>query len=194
MRAVKSRWIYVIKDFLNLHKKSVVCFSLLFFIGIVAGIVFCINAVGGEFEKILQKDMVFGAAKVFFYSALFLLCGYAVVAIASCVKGASFLAVLPFMFLGYFFGKYICLLVAVYGGVGVMNLLFIYLPFFVLSFCMLLVGSSAALIQCNSCACGDALLRPSISILLKVFGLNLLANFIIFLLIGSVTKVIVVII
>ena len=194
MRAVKSRWVYMIKDFLNLHKKSVLCFSLLFFIGIIVGIVSAVNAVGGEFEKILQKDMTFGAVKVFFYSALFLLVGYFIVAVASCVKGTSFLAVLPFVVLGFMFGKYICILVAVYGGTGIMNLIFVYLPFYLLTFCLLLVGGSVALRQCNMCASSDALLRPSISTLLKVFAINILANFIIFLLIGSLTKVIVVVV
>ena len=184
----------MIKDFLNLYKKSVLCFSLLFFIGIIVGIVSAVNAVGGEFEKILQKDMTFGAVKVFFYSALFLLVGYFFVAVASCVKGTSFVAVLPFVVLGFMFGKYICILVAVYGGMGIMNLIFIYLPFFLLSFCLLLVGGSVALRQCNMCASSDALLRPSISTLLKVFAINVLANFIIFLLIGSLTKVIVVVV
>ena len=192
MGAVKSKSVYAIKDFLALHKKAVLCFSMLFFIGIVVGIVSAVNAVGGEFEKILQKDMTFGSVKVFFFSSLFLLIGYVIVAIGSCLRGMSFLAVIPFVILGYFCGNYACVLVGVYGGIGVMNLIFIYIPFYIGSFIFLLVGGCVALRQCNLCANNNAILRPSIATLLKAYGLNILFNFIVFLLIGAVTKVIVV--
>ena len=194
MGAVKSNSVYAIKDFLSLHRKSVLCFAMLFFIGIVVGIVFAINAVGGEFEKITQNDMTFGAVKVFFYSAFFLLIGYTVVAISCCIHGMTFLAVLPFIVAGYFCGRYMTVLVGVYGGMGIMNLIFIYIPFYFGSFICLMVGACVALRQCNACASGNTLLRPSIAVLLKTFGLNILFNFIVFLLIGAVTKVIVVVI
>lgn len=194
MGAVKSNSIYAIKDFLSLHKKTVVCFSVLFFIGIVVGIVIAVNAVGGEFERITQNDMTFGAVKVFFFSALFLLIGYIVVALSSCMRGMSFLAVLPFVVLGYLCGRFVTVLVGVYGGVGIMNLIFIYIPFYFGSFICILVGACIAQRQCNMCASNNSLLRPSIATLLKAFGVNILFNFVVFLLIGAVTKVVVVVI
>lgn len=193
MGAVKSKTIFAIKDFLAFHRKAVVCFSLLFFIGIVVGIVFAVNAVGGEFEKILQKDMTFGAVKVFFFSSLFLLIGYILIAISSCIHGMSFLAVLPFIVLGYLFGQYVTILVGVYGGNGIMNLIFVYIPFYLASFVCLMVGACIAQRQCNICASSNSILRPSISTILKALGINILFNFIVFLLIGSLTKVIVVV-
>ena len=194
MGAVKSNAIYAIKDFLTLHKKTVLCFSVVFFIGIVIGIVSAVNAVGGEFERITQSDMSFGAVKVFLFSALFLLIGYFVVAVSSRVRGMSFIALLPFIVLGYLCGCYVTVLVGVYGGIGIMNLIFIYIPFYFGSFICMLVSACIAQRQSNMCASGNSLLRPSVAVLLKAIGVNILFNFIVFLLIGSVTKVIVVVI
>lgn len=194
MSAIKSKSIYAIKDFLSLHKKAVLCFSVLFFIGIVVGIVSAVNAVGGEFEKITQNDMTFGAVKVFFFSALFLLVGYIIIAVSACIHGMSFLAVVPFMILGYLCGRFVTVLVGSYGGIGLMNLIFVYLPFFIGSFICLLIGACIAQRQCNMCASNNSILRPSIATILKALGINILFNFIVFLLIGAVTKVIIVVI
>lgn len=194
MGAVKSNAIYAIKDFLSANKKSALCFSILFFIGLVVGIVSAVNAVGGVFEKIPQCDIVFGAVKVFFYSALFLLIGYFLIAVASCVHGMSFLAVLPFIILGYFFGRYMAVLIGVYGGIGLINLIFIYIPFYIGAFVLFLICACIALRQANMCACNNSILRPSVSTILKLLGLNILLNGIVFLLIGAMTDVIVVVI
>jgi hypothetical protein len=193
MGAVKSKSVYAIKDFLALHKKPVVCFSVLFFIGIIVGIVSAVNSVGGQFEKIAQNEIVFGAVKVFFFSAIGLLAGYIIFAVSSCMHGMSFLSVVPFIILGYICGKYVTVLVGVYGGIGLMNLIFIYIPFFIGSFIFFLVGASIALRQCNICACNNSILRPSISTILKAFAINLLFNFVVFMLIGALTKVIIVV-
>ncbi len=184
--------VYNVKDFVSVHKKTVICFSVLFFIGMVVGIVSAVNSVGGEFEKLSRNDMTFGAVKVFFFSSLFVFAGYGVVVVSSCVKGLSFLAVIPFAVLGFMMGEYACILIGVYGGVGIMNLIFVYTPFYLCTFMCLMIGGCIAIGAPSACRCNDRLLKPSVSILLKAFGVNMLANFIIFLLIGAVTKVVVV--
>ncbi len=184
--------VYNIKDFLAVHKKTVVCFSVLFFVGMVVGIISAVNSVGGVFEKLSRNDMTFGAVKVFFFSSLFVLAGYGVVAISSCVKGMSFMCVIPFAVLGFMTGNYACVLIGVYGGVGIMNMIFIYLPFYFVTFVCLMVGGCVSLKQSNACGGKERLLRPSVSVLLKAFAINMLFNFVIFLLIGAVTKVVVV--
>lgn len=194
MRAVKSNAIYAVKDFFATNTKSAVCFSIIFFIGIVVGIVSAVNAVDGVFEKIAQSEMVFGSVKVFFYSALFLMIGYFLFAIASCIRGMSFIAVLPFVVLGYLCGKYMTVLVGVYGGIGIINLIFIYIPFYIGAFVLFLICACIALRQANICTCGGSILRPSVATVLKLFGFNVLLNVLIFLLIGAMVDVIVVVI
>lgn len=194
MRAVKSNAIYAVKDFFATNTKSAVCFSIIFFIGIVVGIVSAVNAVDGVFEKIAQSEIVFGSVKVFFYSALFLMIGYFLFAIASCMRGLSFIAVLPFIVLGYLCGKYMTVLVGVYGGIGIINLIFIYIPFYIGAFVSFLICACIALRQANICTCSGSILRPSVATVLKLFGFNVLLNVLIFLLIGAMVDVIVVII
>ena len=194
MRAVKSNAIYAVKDFFATNTKSAVCFSIIFFIGIVVGIVSAVNAVDGVFEKIAQSEMVFGSVKVFFYSALFLMIGYFLFAIASCIRGMSFIAVLPFVVLGYLCGKYMTVLVGVYGGIGIINLIFIYIPFYIGAFVLFLICACIALRQANICTCAGSILRPSVATVLKLFGFNVLLNVLIFLLIGAMVDVIVVVI
>lgn len=192
MRVHLKSVVYEIKEFLSTHKKTVVCFSLLFVAGVIIGIISAVNSVGGVFEKLSKNDMTFGSVKVFFFSSLFIFAGYVVLTISSCVKGMSFLSILPFAVLGYMMGSYICVLVGVYGGIGVMNLIFIYIPFYLVTFFSMLVGGSVALFHAGNCACKDSLLKPSVVILIKTFGINILSNGVIILLIGAVTKVIVV--
>jgi hypothetical protein len=184
---------FAIKDFLSEHKKTFVCFALIFVAGIVVGIVSEVNSVGGQFERINKNDIVFGQVKVFFFSSLILAVGYGVLVLSSTIKTASFIAIIPFAIVGYMFGAYTTVLVGVYGGVGVINLLFVYVPFFTITFFVLSVTGCVALRSGNSCGCKEKFLKPSVSILLKGYVVNVIASFVIFLLVGSVTKVVVVV-
>ena len=89
--------------------------------------------------------------------------------------------------LGYFFGKYMCLLVAVYGATGIVNLLVIYAPFFLVTFLSMTVAGARA---ARAVGCGRV--RSSALVLLKVYGVNMAADFVIFVLVGAFVKVIVV--
>lgn len=184
--------VFVIKDFLSAYKKTVICFSLLFVVGIIVGIVSAVNSVGGVFEKLSRNDMTFGAVKVFFFSSLFVVAGYLVVVVSACIRGMSFLAVVPFVVLGFVTGNYMCVLVGVYGGVGIMNLIFVYTPFFLTTFLCLMTGGSIALGHSGKCDSKDKLLKPSVAVLLKALCANIIVSAVIFLLIGAVTKVVVI--
>ena len=80
-----------------------------------------------------------------------------------------------------------CLLVAVYGITGTVNMIVIYIPFFLVTFvCMAVAGARAAsAVGCNR-------VRASALSLLKIYGVNTAADFVIFVIIGSFVKVIVV--
>lgn len=184
--------VFVIKDFLSAYKKTVICFSVLFVVGIIVGIVSAVNSVGGVFEKLSRNDMTFGAVKVFFFSSLFVVAGYGVVVISACIRGMSFLAVVPFAVLGFMTGNYLCVLVGVYGGVGIMNLIFVYTPFFLTTFLCLMIGGSIALGHSGKCDSKDKLLKPAVAVLLKALCVNIIISAVIFLLIGAVTKVVVI--
>ena len=76
MKSTRIRIIASIaKDFLRDNRKSVLSFSALFAVGLVAGIFITINAAGGEFERIARADMEFGAVKVFFTTSFMVLGG-----------------------------------------------------------------------------------------------------------------------
>lgn len=185
---------YSILDFLTINKKTVICCLAVFLAGIVVGIVYTVTSNGGEFERITRADMTFGAVKVFFYSSLLVCIGYFAIAIASCIKGMGFVALLPLPVLGYFFGNYTTLLVGSYGGIGLSNLFLVYAPFFTLTFGILTASSCIALRLSNICECKTkgSVLRPSVTAVLKGYGINVGMNFLVFCVIGGLVKVIVV--
>lgn len=177
-----------LSDFIADNKREFLCFSITFALGIVVGIIVTVSNCGGEFEKIRGAEIEYGAVKVFFFSALLIFIGYFVIAIAATNKKLNFIAVFPFPILGYFFGQYITLLVGCYGGVGIINLIFVYAPFFLCTFACMLFGACIAINLPPHCGS----VRQSTITLLKFYGVNVLINFVIFLIIGAITKVIVV--
>ena len=102
----------VVKDFLKENKKTVLSFGIVFALGIVIGIFVTISAAGGEFERVARADMEFGAVKVFFTTGFAVLLGYGVLLAAACAPAVAPVSLLSPAVLGYFFGKYMCLLVA----------------------------------------------------------------------------------
>lgn len=180
-------------DFISSNKKTIICCLSLFLVGLVVGIVYTVSANGGEFEKFSRSDIDFGAVKIFFYSSLLVAIGYFAVALASVMRGLNFVATLPFPILGFVFGDYTTVLIGSYGGMGICNLLFVYMPFFLLTFGILTVSSCIALRLSDVCECRKgALLRPSVSAVLKGYGINVIVNFVVFLIVGGIVKVIVV--
>lgn len=180
-------------DFISSNKKTIICCLSLFLVGLVVGIVYTVSANGGEFEKVSRSDIDFGAVKIFFYSSLLVAIGYFAVALASVMRGLNFVATLPFPILGFVFGDYTTVLIGSYGGMGICNLLFVYMPFFLLTFGILTVSSCIALRLSDVCECRKgALLRPSVSAVLKGYGINVIVNFVVFLIVGGIVKVIVV--
>jgi hypothetical protein len=182
-----------VSDFITYNKKAVISFALVFVLAAIIGVWTTISYSGGEFERIPNADIVFSSVKVFFGATLAVAGGSVIILISG---GAGFLAILslaPFLGLGYFFGRYMCILAACYGSAGVINLVFIYLPFFLITFVCMVFAAVTVLDSrgCNACAPKGSL-RPSFAATLKIFGINTAINFVIFILIGALAKVIVV--
>ncbi len=194
MNAKLRNFFYTLKDFITFNKKTVICCSAVFLAGLIVGIVYTVSANGGEFEKVARADMTFGAVKVFFYSSLLVAIGYFALAVASAIRGLSFVALLPFPVLGFVFGNYTTLLVGCYGGMGITNLLLVYIPFFLLTFVILTASTCIALRLSDLCSCKEkgTLLRPSVTVVLKGYGINVLSNFVVFLIVGGIAKVLVI--
>lgn len=183
----------LIGDFFKQNKKSVICYTLVFVLGIIVGIIAAVNSNGGEFERVNSDDVNYGAVKVFFFSSLILAGGYFVIAVCVVSRKFGFVSVIVFFILGLYFGRYMCVLVGCYGGAGIVNLVFIYTPFFLVSFVCALLAACTAAAKADYCECEKgAILRPSIATVLKFFGVNVAVDFVIFVIIGSITKVIVV--
>lgn len=184
-----------IRAFFHDNKKAVICFSVVFALGIVIGIVAAIETRRGVFERFEIEVIEYGAVRMFFLTSLILAGAYALIWIASSGSKVVFLAVIPFFALGFMFGEYMCVLVGCYGVIGVLNLIFIYLPFYIMTFLCLLVAASYILSHpgCGASGCGTPFkLKPPFIFLLKMYGINVAVNAVIFLIVGIFVKVIIV--
>lgn len=180
-----------IKTFVSENKKVLICAAIIFALGITVGVISAFRAVGEDgFERVARADMEFSSAKVFFVSLLALFCCYAVFLLSGINAKTIFLIVIPFFALGFVTGEYSVALIARYETTGLVNLLLIYLPFFLCTFCcFVLCAVIAAAPDCARCKTG---LKPSFVQTLKVFGLNIAIAFVLFVIVGAIFKVIVV--
>lgn len=180
-----------IKSFVSDNKKVIICATIIFALGITVGVISAFRAVGDDgFERVARADMEFSSAKVFFVSLLALLGCYVVFLLSGINAKTIFLIVIPFFALGFVTGEYSVALIARYETTGLVNLLLIYLPFFLCTFfCFVLCAVIASAPDCACCKTG---LKPSFVQTVKVFCLNVAIAFVFFLIIGAIFKVIVV--
>lgn len=180
-----------IKSFVSDNKKVIICATIIFALGITVGVISAFGAVGDDgFERVARADMEFSSAKVFFVSLLALLGFYVVFLLSGINAKTIFLIVIPFFALGFVTGEYSVALIARYETTGLVNLLLIYLPFFLCTFCCFVL--CAVIAAAPDCACCKTGLKPSFVQTVKVFGANVAIAFVFFLIIGAVFKVIVV--
>lgn len=180
-----------IKTFVSENKKVLICAVIIFALGITVGVISAFRAVGEDgFERVARADMEFSSAKVFFVSLLALFCCYAVFLISGINAKTIFLIVIPFFALGFVTGEYSVALIARYETTGLVNLLLIYLPFFLCTFCCFVL--CAVIAAAPDCACCKTGLKPSFVQTLKVFGVNVAIAFVLFVIVGAIFKVIVV--
>ena len=180
--------ISALKTFVSDNKKVIICASIIFVLGIIVGVISAFRSVGEDgFERVARADMEFGAVKVFFISLLALLVCYAVFLIAGINDKTVFLIVLPFFALGFATGWYSVALIGRYETTGLIDLLLIYLPFFLGSFCCFVLFSTAP-----DCGCKNGGLKPSFVNTLKIIAINVAIAFVLFVIVGSIFKVIVV--
>ncbi len=180
-----------IKSFVSDNKKVIICATIIFALGITVGVISAFGAVGDDgFERVARADMEFSSAKVFFVSLLALLGCYVVFLLSGINAKTIFLIVIPFFVLGFVTGEYSVALIARYETTGFLNLLLIYLPFFLCTFCCFVL--CAVIAAAPDCACCKTGLKPSFVQTVKVFGANVAIAFVFFLIIGAVFKVIVV--
>ncbi len=179
-------------EFFRRNKKAIICYSVLFIFGLVIGIVAAVNYAGGEFENYHPDEIVYGAVKVFLFSSLIIAAGYGIIIVSATVRSLTFLSLIPFGVLGIEFGRYITLLVGYYAFIGIINLIFIYIPFFLITFvCMLFAAAKTAGQYYCQCTPNGGL-RPPVVTNIKCYFVNVAINFFIFIVIGAMTKVIVV--
>lgn len=180
-----------IKSFVSDNKKVIICATIIFALGITVGVISAFRAVGEDgFERVARADMEFSSAKVFFVSLLALFCCYVVFLLSGINAKTIFLIVIPFFALGFVTGEYSVALIARYETTGLVNLLLIYLPFFLCTFCCFVL--CAVIAAAPDCACCKTGLKPSFVQTVKVFGANVAIAFVFFVIVGAIFKVIVV--
>lgn len=158
----------------------------MFAIGIAVGIISAIRSVDGDFERIARADMSFSSAKVFFISSLAVVGGYLILLLSGYNNKTVFLAVIPFVVLGFMCGQYSCILIARYESTGILNLLLVYLPFFLCTFvCFVFAACAILSASCTDCSSKSSL-RPSFVTTLKIVGINLAISFVLMMIIGSI--------
>ncbi len=181
-----------LKSFLSKNKKIIICSLIVFALGIIVGAVSAWRAVGGEFEEVLPKDADTGGARVFFFSTLALIGCYGVILLSGINNKTVFLSIIPIFLLGFFFGRYSAALIGRFGALGIVNLVFAYAPFFICTFvCFVLSMIAVMTTDCAKTAISSSL-KPSFVDTLKLFGINVAINFVLFVLIGSIYGVIIV--
>lgn len=173
--------------FFEKNKKVIISTTVLFVIGIIIGIVYAYRAVDGSFERVIRSEVETGSAKVFFISLLAVMGGYVIILISGINNKTVFLICIPFIVLGFFLGKYACALVGRYEGFGVLNLVIIYLPFFLVTFVLMVVATAGVLSAGCTDYCENSSLKPSFIRTLKIFGINCACSLVLFLIIGSMT-------
>ncbi len=181
------------KSFICRNKKPLICALVAFLVGIVIGVLSAIRATEGQFDRVARIDMEFGSAKVFFISALAILGGYIVIVLSALKVKTVFLGVIPFVILGFFMGEYSTALIARYEVMGVLNMVFVYMPLFCGSCAFMAIAlcvvSSAPL---GIAGCSAHQKQPMLLSILKIFGLNMATNFVFVMIIGSFIGVILV--
>lgn len=181
-----------IKRFFSGNKKIIVCSLVIFFIGVLSGIFSCFRAVGGEFEQVLAKDADVGGARVFFFSMLALIGCYALILISGASNKTVLLCIIPFFLDGFFLGRYACALIGRYGALGVANLVFAYLPFFIATLACFVLSTIAVMQSGCVDNAKSGILKQSFVDTLKILGINVVISFVLFVLIGAIYGVIVV--
>lgn len=179
-------------SFFDKNKKVIISTSVLFIIGIVIGIIYAYRAVDGQFERVARANVETGAAKVFFISLLAVMGGYVVILISGINNKTVFLICIPFLALGFVLGEYACALVCRFEGFGVLNLIIIYLPFFLITFVLMMIAAANVLSAGCADYCEGSSFKPSFIRALKIFGINCACSLVLFLIIGSITGVIIV--
>lgn len=183
--------ISALKTFVSDNKKVIICASIIFVLGIAVGIISAFRSVSEDgFDRVARADMEFGAVKVLFISFLALIGCYAVFLIAGINDKTVFLIVIPFFALGFATGWYSVALIGRYETTGLINLLLIYLPFFLCTFCCFVLCATVTVAP--DCGCKNGGLKPSFVNTLKIFAINVAIAFVLFVIVGSIFKVIVV--
>lgn len=187
MSSMRSRAIIsYLRTFFERHKKVIICTAALFVVGIVLGIVLAYKAVDGEFESVPRVDVETGSAKIFFFAILSLVGCYGVILIAGINDKTAILICVPFVVLGFVMGRFAIALIMRYDGFGVINLLFVYLPFFLATFALMLIASARVLSAACYEHCEGSTLKPSFVAALKLFGLNAAVALVCFAIVGSI--------
>lgn len=144
-----------IKRFVCENKKAIISCAAVFLVGIILGICITIAGCQGEFNKVNTNDVVYGAFRVFLLFSLAELIGYFVLLLSIINFLFTLFSMCVLIYLGYVLGKYSCMLVACYSVNGVINLIFIYIPVFLICFVLMTITliKILELSACEECSC-----------------------------------------
>lgn len=179
-----------LKSFFKDNKKVIICTLIVFVIGIIVGVLSAFASVSDGFERVARDQMEFASAKIFFISLLALIGAYIVFLIAGVSSKTIILAILPLFALGFVLGEYSTALIARYGAIGIFNLIFVYMPFFICTLICFLLCVVA--VSSPDCSCNSYGLKQSFISTMKILAINALIALIFFLIIGSIVGVVVV--
>jgi len=181
-----------LRTYFDANKKVIISATALFVVGIILGVIFAYRSVDGNFERVIRSEAELGAAKVFFISLLILVGGYGIILVSGINNKTVFLIIIPFVLIGYMLGKYATALIARYESFGVINLVFVYLPFFFLTFILMMIAAANVISAACCDRCERSSFKPSFLQTLKILGINAACALLFFLIIGSFTGVIIV--
>ncbi len=177
-----------IKSYCRDNFKLIIALSLAFIAGLVIGILFQSGIDASLATESIE--VVVSSLKMFLISVLYLLLIYFLILIFSSLSRMYWLVLIPYFVWGAILGRYVYQLGAFFGLVGVLNIVFAYLPFFLLSLVLFLVGGIYS-IRYGACSknCRYGL-KTSFVALVKLFALNVAIAFVCFVIVGIFVDII----
>ena len=182
------------RDFIRSNKKTIIILCTLFLAGMAIGITIILSTCDFDHS---EAPLHIGGLKMFFKTVLLLMLFYTVILFSTVNFLFSLLAMATMGVLGGLFGSVICKLIGYYAIKGILNLLFVYLPFFVFTFILMLLAITYMISEYPT-ACGVrngrifTAFKGQLSTVVILFLINAAISFFIFVVWGLIFKVIVI--
>lgn len=177
------------RRFLSQGKKKILFICAVFLIGLIIGVV--IGSTTGI--KSFCGEFTYGSGKLFLRVMLVMLVAYFFILFSSVNFIFIILANVSICLIGGYLGRSICILAVCGGFIGVLNIIFIYIPVFMENLIFMMIGLVYAISNFPLMGCKVwKLIKPVFCSVGLMFLLNLLFNAVVIFILGLILDIIVI--